>query len=113
MYLVDTSAWMDFFKAATNPAIERLKALLRTGVDIEICTTIVPEILQGTADPQQLPNTVITSRRNRSTCVRLVVVSTCVDCNQQKVKEGLADLKADRTIPNEQVKAELGEMVIK
>ncbi|MGB5835305.1 MAG: PIN domain-containing protein [Thiohalocapsa sp.] len=53
MYLVDTSVWINFFKAIPNPAVERLKTLLRTGVDIGICTTILQEILQGTADPQQ------------------------------------------------------------
>jgi predicted nucleic acid-binding protein len=53
VYLVDTSVWIDFFKATANPAVERLKTLLRTGIDIGISTTILQEILQGTADPQQ------------------------------------------------------------
>jgi len=53
VYLVDTSVWIDFFKANANPAVERLKGLLTTGVDIGISTAILQEILQGTADRQQ------------------------------------------------------------
>jgi len=53
VYLVDTSVWIDFFKANANPAVERLKTLLTTGVDIGISTAILQEILQGTADRQQ------------------------------------------------------------
>ena len=53
MYLVDTSVWIDFFKASANPAVERLKEVLSTGVEIGVSTTILQEILQGTADEQQ------------------------------------------------------------
>lgn len=53
MYLVDTSVWIGFFKATTNPAVERLKALLSMGADIGICTIILQEILQGTSDSRQ------------------------------------------------------------
>lgn len=54
MYLVDTSVWIDFFKARANPAVERLKGLLRGGgAQISVSTTVVQEILQGTADEQQ------------------------------------------------------------
>jgi predicted nucleic acid-binding protein len=53
VYLVDTSVWIDFFKARANPAVERLKGLLRGGAQISVSTTVVQEILQGTADEQQ------------------------------------------------------------
>lgn len=53
MFLVDTSVWIDFFKASANPAVERLKEVLTTGVEIGVSTTILQEILQGTADEQQ------------------------------------------------------------
>lgn len=53
MYLVDTSVWVDFFKASPNPAVERLKALLSTGADLGLSTTILQEILQGTAGDRQ------------------------------------------------------------
>lgn len=54
MYLVDTSVWIDFFKAGSNPAVERLKAVLRAGAEVGVTTTILQEILQGTANEQQL-----------------------------------------------------------
>ena len=53
MYLVDTSVWIDFFKASANPAVERLKEVLSTGVETGVSTTILQEILQGTADERQ------------------------------------------------------------
>ena len=54
MYLVDTSVWIDFFKATPNPAVERLKALLTTtDTEIGVTATILQEILQGTADDRQ------------------------------------------------------------
>jgi predicted nucleic acid-binding protein len=53
VYLVDTSVWVDFFKASTNPPVERLKELLRGGAEIGVSATILQEILQGTADELQ------------------------------------------------------------
>ena len=53
MYLVDTSVWIDFFKANTNPAVERLTSILSAGTEIGLSTTILQEILQGTADERQ------------------------------------------------------------
>jgi predicted nucleic acid-binding protein len=53
VYLVDTSVWIDFFRASANPSVERLKALLGTRVDVGVSATILQEILQGTADQQQ------------------------------------------------------------
>lgn len=53
MYLVDTSVWIDFLKASTNPAVQRLKRVLNAGMEIGVSTTILQEILQGTAAKQQ------------------------------------------------------------
>ena len=53
MYLVDTSVWVDFFKANPNPAVKRLQTLLTTGMEIGLTTIILQEILQGTADDRQ------------------------------------------------------------
>lgn len=51
--MVDTSVWIDFFKANPNPAVERLKAILTAGTEIGVTATILQEILQGTADDRQ------------------------------------------------------------
>ncbi len=53
MYLVDTSVWVDFFKASPTPPVERLKALLTAGTEVSLTATILQEILQGTADERQ------------------------------------------------------------
>ena len=53
MYLVDTSVWVDFFKASPTPPVERLKALLTAGTEVGSTATILQEILQGTADDRQ------------------------------------------------------------
>jgi predicted nucleic acid-binding protein len=55
VFLVDTSVWIDFFKASANPAVQRLKEVLSAGVEIGVSTTatILQEILKGTADEQQ------------------------------------------------------------
>ena len=54
MYLVDTSVWIDFFKAKPNPAVKRLQMLITdTDVEIGVTATILQEILQGTADDRQ------------------------------------------------------------
>lgn len=53
MYLVDTSVWVDFFKATPTPPVERLKALLTAGMEVGLTATILQEILQGTTDDRQ------------------------------------------------------------
>jgi predicted nucleic acid-binding protein len=50
---VDTSVWVDFFKANSNSAVERLQTLLATDVEVGLNTLILQEILQGVADEQQ------------------------------------------------------------
>ena len=53
MYLVDTSVWVDFFKATPTPPVERLTALLTAGMEVGLTATILQEILQGTTDDRQ------------------------------------------------------------
>jgi predicted nucleic acid-binding protein len=50
LYLVDTSVWIDFFRARPTAAVERLKALLTAGVETGVCPPVLQEILQGTTD---------------------------------------------------------------
>jgi predicted nucleic acid-binding protein len=51
--LVDSSVWIDFFRAHKAPHTERLKALLHNGEDICICGHILAEVLRGTRHDQQ------------------------------------------------------------
>jgi predicted nucleic acid-binding protein len=53
VYLVDTSVWIDFFKARANPAVQRLKSLLESGLEVGLSAIILQEILQGTSNQQQ------------------------------------------------------------
>lgn len=53
MYLVDTSVWVDFFKANSTPPVERLKLLLSAGTEVGLTAAILQEILQGTKDERQ------------------------------------------------------------
>jgi hypothetical protein len=53
LYLVDTSVWIDFFRARATPAVQRLKTLLQAGADVCITAQILQEILQGTRDDAQ------------------------------------------------------------
>lgn len=53
MYLVDTSVWIDFFRANNTPAVARLTHCLGLGIEVGLSTTILQEILQGTANEQK------------------------------------------------------------
>lgn len=53
MYLVDTSVWIDYFKAQPTPAVERLRSLVQAHADFGISPVILQEILQGTRDEDQ------------------------------------------------------------
>ncbi len=53
MYLVDTSVWVDFFKALPTPHVERLRSLISDRVEVGLTTLILQEILQGTVDEEQ------------------------------------------------------------
>ncbi|MDQ1510347.1 MAG: hypothetical protein QOG50_2191 [Actinomycetota bacterium] len=47
MIVVDTSVWIDFFRGATTPAVERFVALVDDDAGIAITDVILTEILQG------------------------------------------------------------------
>jgi predicted nucleic acid-binding protein len=44
---VDTSVWIDFFRGATTPPVERFLALIDDDAGIAITDVILTEILQG------------------------------------------------------------------
>ena len=47
MIAVDTSVWIDFFRGASTPAVERFVALVDDDAGIAITDVILTEILQG------------------------------------------------------------------
>ena len=47
MIAVDTSVWIDFFRGATTPAVERFVELIDDDAGIAITDVILTEILQG------------------------------------------------------------------
>ena len=47
MVLVDTTVWIDFFKASSLPHVEVLENLISKREDICICGIILSEVLQG------------------------------------------------------------------
>jgi len=47
MVLVDTTVWIDFFKASSLPHVEVLENLISKSEDICICGIILSEVLQG------------------------------------------------------------------
>lgn len=47
MIAVDTSVWIDFFRGATTPAVERFVALIDDDAGIAVTDVILTEILQG------------------------------------------------------------------
>lgn len=53
MYLVDTSVWIDFFRARDTLPVRRLTALLPAGADVCVTPEILQEILQGACDVPQ------------------------------------------------------------
>ncbi len=52
MILVDSSVWVDFFRGAPTPQVERLDALLGT-THIAVGDLIVAEVLQGVRDERE------------------------------------------------------------
>lgn len=50
MILVDTSVWIDFFRASDLPHVQRLERLIEHGENIVLCGVILTEILQGIRD---------------------------------------------------------------
>ena len=47
MVLVDTTVWIDFFRAKSTPEVRELERLLKEGENICICGVILTEVLQG------------------------------------------------------------------
>jgi predicted nucleic acid-binding protein len=50
--LVDSSAWIDFFRATGSNVGERLKSLVRTGEDLATTDPIALELLVGALGPE-------------------------------------------------------------
>ena len=53
MILVDSSAWIDFFRSQDLPHVIRLKSLIQENEELAICGVIMTEILQGIRDENQ------------------------------------------------------------
>jgi predicted nucleic acid-binding protein len=52
MYLVDTSVWVDYLRAAATPQVQALRSLLAGDEIVGVAPIIVQEILQG-ADSEE------------------------------------------------------------
>lgn len=50
MILVDTSVWIDFFRAKDLPHVQQLEKFIEHGENIVLCGIILTEILQGIVD---------------------------------------------------------------
>ncbi|EDN66235.1 PilT-like protein [Beggiatoa sp. PS] len=53
MTLVDSSAWIDFFRCQNLQHVTRLKSLIHQNEELAICGVIMTEILQGIRDENQ------------------------------------------------------------
>jgi predicted nucleic acid-binding protein len=51
--LVDTSVWIDLFRARRSPQTARLRAILDEGSAFFVTPVVVQEILQGAADEEE------------------------------------------------------------
>lgn len=51
--LVDSTVWIDFFRAHATPQTKRLKPLLAAGEDVCICGHVYAEVLRGTRYNEQ------------------------------------------------------------
>ncbi len=51
--LVDSTVWIDFFRAFDAPHTRRLKSLLATGEGVCICGHVFAEVLRGTRHDEQ------------------------------------------------------------
>ena len=50
MILVDTSVWIDFFRAKDLPYVQQLEKFIEHGENIVLCGVILTEILQDIVD---------------------------------------------------------------
>ena len=57
MILVDTSVWIDFFRADDLAHVQRLETLIEQGENIALCGVILTEILQGIRDDRAFERT--------------------------------------------------------
>lgn len=53
MTLVDTTVWIDFFKARDTAQVRELERLVRENEDVCICGVVMTEVLQGIRDDKQ------------------------------------------------------------
>jgi predicted nucleic acid-binding protein len=51
--LIDSSAWIDFFRGCFAPDTERLRALIADGEDLCLCGHVLAEVLRGTRHDEQ------------------------------------------------------------
>ena len=51
--LIDSSVWIDFFRAADQPSTRALEGLVSAGEDLCICGHILSEVLRGTRHDEQ------------------------------------------------------------
>jgi predicted nucleic acid-binding protein len=51
--LIDSTVWIDFFRASDTPHTRRLKSLLAAGEDLCICGHVLAEVLRGTRHDEQ------------------------------------------------------------
>jgi len=51
--LIDSTVWIDFFRARDVPHTRRLKSLLAAGEDVCLCGHVLAEVLRGTRHDAQ------------------------------------------------------------
>lgn len=52
--LIDTSAWIEYFRATGSPAAVEVRRLLTSGTEVAICEPIAMEILSGAVGADSL-----------------------------------------------------------
>ena len=76
MVLIDTSAWIDFFRGTSSAQAMAVETLIVERADICVCGVIITEILQGIRDNRQfektrdLLETMVFLPMNRETFIR-------------------------------------------
>jgi predicted nucleic acid-binding protein len=55
--LVDTTVWVDLFKARNTPQVRRLESLIQESIDICVCGVILAEVLQGIRKDEEYQRT--------------------------------------------------------
>lgn len=57
LILVDTTVWIDLFRAKTTPETNVLESLIEAGEDICTCGIVLAEVLQGIRDDREYDRT--------------------------------------------------------